>query len=266
MLTITILAAVIGLLVGSFLNNVILRTHEGKTFVKGRSSCPNCGHVLSPLELVPVLSWLGLRGRCCQCKEPISWQYPTVELLTAALFVWAYITHTPDTLGNLAVLLLWGWVISGLVVLSVYDLRWYLLPDKVLLPLIIPAGLILIIESLQAHSWRVAAGPLFAALLFGGIFYLLAVVTKGKGMGGGDIKLAFVMGLLLGIQKTSLAMFLAFVVAAVVGAILIVLRLKSRRSHIPFGPFLIGGTLIAYLAGSPILHWYLDVSSLNLLS
>jgi prepilin signal peptidase PulO-like enzyme (type II secretory pathway) len=262
---VAVLLAVIGLIVGSFLNVVILRLHAGQDFTRGRSSCPHCRHVLSPLELVPVASWLALRGRCKACGKPISIQYPLVELLTAALFVLAYLAHPFATYGELLILILWLYILGGLIVLAVYDLRWYLLPDKVLLPLIMPAAAILIGEALISRSPHVIIGPVLAALVFGGGFYLLAWVSKGRWMGGGDIKLAFVMGLLLGLQKTALAMLVSFVSASIIGMTLIGLGRKTRRDHIPFGPFLILGTVLAYLYGAQLLMWYGAQLGTNLL-
>ena len=264
-IAILVVIAIIGLVVGSFLNVVVLRLHAGKDFTKGRSSCPKCGHTLSPLELVPVVSWVVLRGRCKACGKPISVQYPLVELLTALVFVLAYVTHPISTYGDLLELLLWFYILGSLIVLAVYDLRWYLLPDKVLLPIIIPASAILVAEALITHSPRVVIGGVLAAIAFGGGFYLLAAVSKGRWMGGGDIKLAFVMGLLLGLQRTALAMFIAFVTAALVGAVLIAIKRKGRRDSIPFGPFLITGTIITYLYGTAIISWYISTLGANLL-
>jgi prepilin signal peptidase PulO-like enzyme (type II secretory pathway) len=261
----TIIIGIVGLIVGSFLNVVILRLHAGQDFTKGRSACPQCKHVLSPLELVPVVSWIALRGRCRACGKPIALQYPLVELLTAGAFVLAYLTHPFTTYGNLLVLVLWLYILGSLIVLAVYDLRWYLLPDKILLPLIVPATAILIGETLITGSSRVIVGPILAAGLFGGGFYLLAWVSKGRWMGGGDIKLAFVMGLLLGLQKTALAMLVGFVSAAIVGMVLIGFGRKTRRDHIAFGPFLIAGTLLAYICGTQLIAWYVAQLGTNLL-
>jgi prepilin signal peptidase PulO-like enzyme (type II secretory pathway) len=260
MLILTMIFVVaIGLVVGSFLNVVILRLHAGRDFVKGRSACPGCGHELGTLELIPVVSWVGLRGRCKHCRKPISIQYPLVELLTAIVFALAYLHTSITSYGDLAVFVLWLYILGSLIVLAVYDLKWYLLPDKVLLPLIVPATAIIIASSLQSRSLHVLWGPLAAALLFGGAFYAVAALSRGKWMGGGDIKLAFVMGLLLGLQKTALAMMIAFDTAAVVGLVLIALRRKKRSDMIPFGPFLILGTVVSHLYGATIITWYLRV-------
>jgi leader peptidase (prepilin peptidase)/N-methyltransferase len=262
---IAIFIGVIGLIVGSFLNVVILRLHAGTQFARGRSICPRCKHVLSALELIPLVSWLLQRGRCRHCSKPVSIQYPLVEASTAILFVLAYLTHVPGTYSDLIILGLWFYIIASFIVLAVYDLRWYLLPDKVLLPIIIPAAIILIGEAIPTKALAVVYGPVLAALLVGGAFYALAAVSRGKWMGGGDIKLVFVMGLLLGLQRTAVAMAIGCISAAIVGVFLIAIKRKSRQDSIPFGPFLIAGTLIAYLYGGQILSWYLGVSGLNLL-
>lgn len=263
---ISILITIIGLVVGSFLNVVILRLHAKKDFVKGRSECPHCGHKLAWYDNIPLLSFALLGGRCRYCRGAISWQYPAVELLTAAVFLLTYLTHPFDgviTAADVLVLIMWLYIAASLVVLAVYDLKWYLLPDKVLLPIIVPAGAILLGTAIQAQSLRVADGPVLAALIFGGFFYLIAAVSNGRWMGGGDIKLAFVMGLLLGLQKTALAMLIAFNAAAIVGVALMVSRRLKRTDHIPFGPFLIGGTLVAYWYGEQIIDWYLKISGLG---
>src|SRR4051812_581533 len=223
-----------GLLIGSFLNNVIFRTRSKEGFISGRSKCPHCGHQLAPLELIPVLSWIALRGHCRKCKQPISWQYPLVEALTGLVFALAFITHRPHDLFSIIVLILWLHILSSFIVLAVYDLRWYLLPDKILLPIIAPASALLLMETSRAHSLQVAGGAILAALTFGGVFYAMAELSKGRWMGGGDIKLAFIMGLLLGLQKTLLAMFIAFNSAALIGIGLIAVKRKGRGSHIPF--------------------------------
>ena len=265
MITLVVVSAILGLLVGSFLNSVILRIHARKQFVRGRSVCPKCGHTLSFLELIPVFSWIALRGRCRRCRKPVSVQYPLVEALTGLLFAITALTSAPESAGEYIRLVLVLTIISGLVVLAVYDLRWYLLPDKVLLPLIIPALIILGIDSVQAKSGEMVLKTLGAGVIFGGIFYLLAAVSRGKWMGGGDIKLAFLMGLVLGIKKTALAMLLSFWLAAVIGLALIMSGKKKRTDQIPFGPFLILGTLVAYWFGTPIFEWYFSISGMDLI-
>lgn len=261
-----IFATIFGLIVGSFLNVVILRLRAGKQFVGGRSECPHCGHTLKWYELIPVISWLIQRGRCRSCGKVISFQYPLVELITATLFTLSFIQFNFLTVADVIMFGMWLYILSSMIVLAVYDIRWYLLPDKVLLPLIVPALAMAIGSAIISGSTQPVIGPIMAAFLFGGFFYALAAFSNGKWMGGGDIKLAFVMGLILGVQKTALAMFIAFVSGAVIGLIIVALRKKTNKSrYIPFGPFLIAGTTVAYLYGTPIIQWYLDASSLDVL-
>ena len=264
-LIVILFVALAGLMIGSFANVVILRIHAGKNFAKGRSECPDCKHVLSPLELIPLFSWLALRGKCRHCHKPISKQYPVVEFLTALTFVAIYLHQDPVTALQFAIMALWWYIFTSLIILAVYDLRWQLLPDKVLLPVIAPAMGLLAINALTTGQWSALIHPVAAALLFGGWFYALAAVSGGKWMGGGDIKLAFVMGLLLGLQDTALAMLVAFISAAIVGVAMIMFGRKDRKDQIAFGPFLIAGTLVAYLWGEPIIGWYLGLTGAELL-
>lgn len=275
--------ALLGLLIGSAINALVWRLYVGRSWVRGRSECPDCGHKLAAKDLVPVVSWLWLRGRCRYCGKRIHWQYPVVEALTAGLFglsAWALVPVSAVTgagmgavtgagMGAVAGVQLGFWLVllTMLVVLAVYDLRWLLLPDKVMLPLIV-AALVYAVTMAGLHAWvlhdpgawRMLLGPLVAAVGAGGAFYALVVGSKGRAMGGGDIKLAFAMGLMLGLQGTAVAMLLAFNVAALVGVLLIATKKRGRRDQIPFGPFLVGGTVVAFLWGRMLLEWYLQIN------
>ena len=260
-----IFIGILGLFIGSFLNVVVLRLHAKKQFVSGRSACPHCGHVLGWYELIPVISWVIQRGKCRKCKKSISFQYPLVELTTGAVFALSFMALNPTGVASWVNYILLLIIISGFIVLAVYDLRWYLLPDKVLLPLIFPAAVIAAISAATQGDMGPIYGSVAAAVVFGGAFYSLAAISDGKWMGGGDIKLAFVMGLLLGMAKTALAMLLAFWAAAIIGLLLIGFKLRKRSDQIPFGPFLIGATFVAVFWGNEIIGWYLQTSGLNLL-
>jgi leader peptidase (prepilin peptidase)/N-methyltransferase len=263
LMLIAAIVGIYGLFIGSFLNVVVFRVHAGKDFVKGRSHCPYCKHQLSARDLVPLFSWVALRGRCRSCRKPISMQYPTVELLTGALFSALYLHFQPHSPVAILSFVLWLYIAASFIVLSVYDLRWYLLPDRILLPIIVPALVLLLLNAVTTHHLSAIGGPILAAFGFGGAFYTLAAVSKGKWMGGGDIKLAFIMGLLLGIQKTSVAMFIAFDTAAIVGLALIIIKRRKTSQLIPFGPFLMGGALIALIYGHAILSWYVSITGLS---
>lgn len=265
-----VIISLLGLVTGSFINAVVWRLHEQSrvkskatrdalSITKGRSMCPNCHHPLSAIDLVPVVSWVLLGRRCRYCHQPISWQYPVVELLTAGLFGVSYKLMRPTSLATDLSLGLWLVILSLLIILTVYDLRWMILPDAVILPTMVVAVLKLVVGALQAGSLAPLVSPVIAALVAGGAFYALAAVSNGKWMGGGDIKLAFVMGLILGLPKLGLAMLIGFNSAALIGVGLMIMGVKKRSDYIPFGPFLAGATVVAYLYGQSVIDWYVRV-------
>jgi prepilin signal peptidase PulO-like enzyme (type II secretory pathway) len=257
------LAAVYGLLIGSFLNALIWRVHKGKSIAEGRSICTHCKHELAPKDLIPLLSYLMLGGKCRYCSKPIGLQYPLVELATAVLFGLSYWLLEPAGLVGWGELLVWLYVLASLIFLAVYDLRWMLLPNVVMFPAIgVTLAWIGIRALLGDMPVSTLTGPLLAAAVFGFFFLGLAVIAGGRLMGLGDVKLVVLMGLLLGIQKTILALLIGFNTAAVIGVGLIILGRKKRSDYIPFGPFLVIGTIAAYLYGAPLIEWYLAVSSL----
>jgi len=256
-----------GLVVGSFLNVVICRLGTKKSALKGRSFCPHCKHTLAWYDLIPVLSFALLKGQCRYCAKKISWQYPLVELATGLLFLLAFRavysgSLTLRTGGGLG----WGTatslllaVISFLIVIFVYDLKHYLIPDKIIFPAIVVACLYQVSSQLTAYSQRLTLTtfyPLFAALGAATFFLLLVLITRGKGMGVGDIKLAFLMGLLLSWPQIVTALFIAFLSGGLIGLVLILARKKKLKSTVPFGPFLVSGTIIALFWGEKIVSWY----------
>jgi len=259
-----IVVALYGLIIGSFINALVWRLHEKKGIAHGeRSECPHCHHALAAKDLVPVLSWLWLRGKCRYCHKPISLQYPAVELITAGLFALSYLRLAPSGTAWFG-FIIWLGVASAFVALAVYDLRWLILPDKIVLPLVafVAAGLMIQAAGFGL-SWGTVARHGFAALALGAAFYILASLAGGKLMGGGDVKLGTLMGLILGLRATLLATLLAFNLAALVGIALIIMHLRKRTDYIAFGPFLIIGTIIAYLYGQGIIEWYLRLNGLQ---
>ncbi len=275
-----LIIGVYGLIIGSFLNAVIWRLHEQAqikslkpkaknlklkgedsqlSITKGRSMCPECAHRLRVYDLIPVLSWLILKGKCRDCHKPISWQYPGVELLTGAVFVASWLVLRPVNALQWVLFGLWLVMAGMLIVLAIYDLRWMILPDVVMFPAMLLAVALVLANILIGRPITSALSSVLAAALAGGAFYALAAVSKGRWMGGGDIKLVFLMGLVLGLQKILLALFLGFNVAAVVAVVLLLVRLKKRTDYIPFGPFLVGATIVAYLYGQVVINWYLNI-------
>jgi leader peptidase (prepilin peptidase)/N-methyltransferase len=262
-----------GLLVGSFLNVVIHRLpkmmeaewHAQCAELRGetptasasynlavpRSACPQCGHPISALENIPVLSWLWLRGRCAACRTPISARYPLVELFTALLSAaaaWKWGVSL-QTVG--ALLLIWT-----LIALAFIDLDTTLLPDDLTLPLLW-LGLAFNLGNTYASLPDAVIGAIAGYLVLWSVYWLFKLVTGKEGMGYGDFKLLAAIGAWLGWQMLPVTLLLSSVVGAVVGIAMIVLVKHDRRVPIPFGPYLAGGGLVALFFGADLTQAYL---------
>ena len=255
----------LGLCIGSFLNCVIYRMEEQKT-LNGRSFCPNCKHTLAWYDLFPVFSFLFLGGKCRYCKKSISFQYPAVELATGLLFLLIYnlkfeILNQFEIFKflNILNLIFLFYIASSLVVIFIYDLKHYLIPDIVLLPAIFITFIFRVIEALNSNFKFQISNYLLAVAIAAGFFLLIWLVSGGRWMGFGDVKLAVLMGLLLSWPDILLALFLAFFSGAAIGLALMIWKKKNLKSEVPFGPFLIFGTFIALFWGPQIIQWYLNL-------
>ena len=245
--------AVLGLAVGSFLNVVIHRVPRKESVVKPRSRCPGCGTELAARDNIPVVSWLMLKGRCRTCGEPISPRYPVVELATAALFAAMAVR-----LGVDAALPAFLVVTAGLVAISAVDLERFIVPNRILYPTLFIAAPLLVVAAAVYGDWKgVRTAAVGGAL--GWALLLIVHLVSPAGMGFGDVRLAGLIGMLLGwlsVGHVLVGLFLGFALAALVGVGLIATGLKSRKDKVPFGPFLAGGAVLAVLLGTPILDWY----------
>ncbi|HEY2429503.1 MAG TPA: prepilin peptidase [Acidimicrobiales bacterium] len=248
-----VVCGVIGLCVGSFLNVVISRVPRKESVIRPRSHCPSCQATLADRDNIPLLSWVLLRGRCRACGEPISLRYPLVEAGTAALFVAAAIR-----LGATWSLPAFCVFFAALLAVSVIDLHHYIIPNRVVYPtlfLVVPLmALAAAADGRWSHFEHAVLGGLaaFAAL------FVVHLISP-RGMGFGDVRLAGVIGFMagwLGFSYVALALFLAFLLASVIGIVLMVARLKSRRDAVPFGPFMAAGAVLAVLWGPAILDAY----------
>ena len=236
-----------GLIVGSFLNCIIYRLEVGKSFLGGHSFCPYCKHELVWHDLIPVFSFLMLKGKCRYCQKPISIQYPLIELTTAILFV---LVFNSQNLLNTGYLLL---TTSFLIIIFVYDLKHYIIPDKVIFPAILTSFLFLFTtNSLLLNTVLSAFGASF-------FFLLIYLISQGQWLGFGDVKLSFLMGLHLGFPNILVALFSAFFTGAIIGLILIAQSKKTLKSRVPFGPFLVFGTFLAMFYGELIINWYCNL-------
>lgn len=243
------LVVLLGFALGSFLNAVIYRLHVGVSFLKGRSYCPRCKHDLSIKDLLPVVSFLALRGKCRYCKKPISWQYPLVELSTTILLLLLYINFSISA--SFFVYLVYT---CFLIVIFVYDLRYYLILDRVSIPALVLA-LVLSLTVLKIGIISIALGMLIG----GGFFFLQFVISRGKWIGGGDVRLGIVMGAMLGWQYLLVALFAAYILGSIIGIGLVVFGNKRWKSQVPFGTFLAASTFLTFLFGDPVIVMYKDL-------
>ncbi|GIG35114.1 prepilin peptidase [Cellulomonas pakistanensis] len=256
---VVLLAGILGLVIGSFLNVVVWRVPRGESVVAPPSSCPRCGHRIRSRDNVPVLSWLVLRGRCRDCGEPISARYPAVEAVTGLLFA------------VLAAQVGLSWVLPAVlylaavgVALTLIDIDVQRLPDRIVLPSY-PVGALL----LALASWNPGGEPDWSALVRAAIgcvglyvFYFAAAFAYPRGMGFGDVKLAGVLGLYLawfGWGAFAVGAFAAFLLGGVYSVGLLVARRADRKSGIPFGPWMLGGALVGLLFGEMLWNAYLGL-------
>ncbi len=250
--TLLVVVALLGLAVGSFLNVVIYRVPRDESLVRPGSHCPHCGHPVRNRHNVPVLGWLLLRGKCADCSAPISIRYPLIEAGTATLFV-----AVAARFGLSWELPAYLYLAAIAVALAAIDLDVMRLPDKIVLPSYGVAVVLLAPAVIAEHTWGAATRGLIAAVLLYVLYWILAVLPRG--MGGGDVKLAPLLGLYLGWlgwSSVAVGAFAGFLMGGVVGALLMVLKLADRKSRIPFGPYMLAGAFLAVFAAAPITHWY----------
>jgi len=240
-------AAVVGAIFGSFLNVVAYRLPRGESLSRPRSRCPQCQTAIRPYDNVPVLSWLALRGRCRDCRAPISARYPLVEAVTGLLCALVVMAKGPDVdaLPGLVLVLL-------LVPITLIDLDHQIIPNKLtLLGAIVALPLVYLADSgaLVEHLIAGAAGAMF---------FFLALLAYPRGMGMGDVKLAGVLGLFLG-AAVAPAIFIALVCGTLVGVAVMAVKgaAEGRKTKVPFGPFLAFGAVVALFAGDAMVDWYL---------
>lgn len=234
---------ILGLAVGSFLNVLIDRLPAGKTIL-GRSHCDSCRRTLSGLDLFPVLSYLYLRGRCRYCKKKLSLYYPFVELLTGLSFVivW-HLTFTLIPFPLISIIYLVA--VNSLIVIFFADVKYHIIPDSMQIVLFIMALILLIIHGVNVSMFFEQIIAAFVVMMPILVLYL---ITQGRGMGFGDVKLSFIIGFYFGLPAGLAVIYFAFVLGAVVALPLIVLGKKRLKSRIAFGPFLVLSTLFVFIS------------------
>ncbi|HOJ76996.1 MAG TPA: prepilin peptidase [Bacillota bacterium] len=233
---------IIGLVIGSFLNVCIYRIPRNKSIVFPPSGCTKCGHRLQWWELIPVLSFLILRGRCKECREPVSWRYPVVEILTGLLFLISYLLWGMAWETLIAILF-----ISFIIPISFIDLEFQIIPDKISLLGII-VGLLLNYQNIIDRSIGIVVGF--------GIIFLIILLSRG-GMGMGDAKLMAMFGAFWGWKVVLYSLFIGSIFGTVIGLYLIITKKITRKTPIPFGPYLCMGALMAISIQDYIIRWWL---------
>jgi prepilin signal peptidase PulO-like enzyme (type II secretory pathway) len=267
---------ILGLVIGSFLNCLIWRLHTEETMMN-RSHCPKCQKQIAWYDNIPVFSYIVLLGKCRHCRKNISIQYPVVELVVGLLFVLVFIVEYFDNFQSsifndiipeflnldlfFYITILKDWfVVSVMTIVFIYDLRWYLILDKIMIPaMIVVFGLNIYLGYLDGDVFSNLWNMLISAIIGGGFFLFQFVISRGKWIGGGDIRLGFLMGLILGWQGLLVALLLAYISGAIIGVGLIVIGKKKMSSQIPFGVFLSTATLISLFWGQDIIYWYLNL-------
>lgn len=241
------LSLLLGLIIGSFLNVCIFRIPHGDSIISPPSHCPKCNQRLGVVDLVPVFSYLLLKGKCRYCGDEVSPRYPLVELFCGVIFFALFLKfgYTLEYVSSV-------FLFSGLLVCSLIDYDHQIIPDKVNLVLFI-GGVTLI----GLQSTTLLLNGFLGAVVGFGLLYLVAVLSKG-GMGGGDVKLAGVLGLYLGWQNVLLTLFMAFLIGSVVGLAWALINNKNLKTALPFGPFLSIATMLVIIWGQQILSWYFE--------
>lgn len=236
-----------GITFGSFFNVVGLRMPKDETFVNDRSYCPSCKNQLKWYELIPVFSFIFQKGKCRNCKTRISFIYPAVELFTGFLFAFSY-TKIGFEMELLTALLF----VSMLMIILVSDISYMIIQNKVLL-FFLPLFIIMrIIEPLDPW-WSSIAGALVGFAMIA----IIILVSRG-GMGGGDMKLFAMLGIVLGLGNVLVTFFLACLLGAVVGILLLAMKVIKRKQPVPFGPYIVIAALISYFYGDSLIFWYID--------
>lgn len=250
----------LGFIVGSFLNVLVDRLPKDESVVIGRSHCDKCKKTLAWYDLIPLFSFISLKGKCRYCNTRLSLYYPTIELTTGILFVlvFLFVSKESSVYQVLSIMYIWEllyylFITSSFIVIFFTDLKYGIIPDKVLFTAILVSFIYILLNTYYLMPILSAVG----ACLF---FLFLFLITKGKGMGFGDVKFAFLMGLVLGFPNIIVGLYVAFLTGALIGCILIIWR-KRRMfgTAIPFGPFLVFGSLVAIFFGESISQSFLHM-------
>jgi len=250
-----IIVFILGSVIGSFLNVCVYRMPRNLSIISPSSRCPSCNTPIKPYDNIPILSYLLLGGKCRVCKTRISFRYPLVEFLNAVLYVlvlWRF--------GAVWSTVIYFIFCSALIVITFIDLDYQIIPDTITLPGMVigfVAGSLLMPDPFMRYSRLGFLSSIIGFLAGGGLYYAIAILSKG-GMGGGDIKMMAMVGALTGWKSVILTTFLGSFTGAILGIFLMIFKGKGRKTKIPFGPFLALGALITLFFGQEIFQWYIQ--------
>ena len=262
-----IFSFIFGAIIGSFLNVLILRLPEDKS-LGGRSHCPHCGRGLGFLDLIPILSFLALRGKCRSCSTQISARYLIIELTVSCLFALAFYWFSPVTLiGFLEVIRVW-FIVCILVAVFVIDFEHFLILDVIVFPasvvlLLFNIGLDYLSGGFQNGLYGMTVGGVFSAVACSGVFFSMWAISKGRWIGFGDVKYMLFLGQIVGFPLTIIGFFLSFFIGALVAIPLMFTGKYSLASKLPLGTFLSIGFLSTFFYGQQMLNWYLGLIGLR---
>ena len=278
---------VLGLIFGSYINAWVWRLRQqlddngepkklsakrrnSLSILHGRSMCPRCKHTLASKDLIPVFSWVWLKGNCRYCKAPINIQYPLTELFTGAIYVASYCLW-PVAITSLEWIVFAGWLVAvvPLITMALYDAKWYILPSKLIYIGIAAYGGGLLVYAIAANNWDIFWQALFAAIIYCSLFlsiFGLSIVAQKQGwsdkdwLGFGDVRLALLLGLIAGsVLNVFVALFLASIIGLFFAIPSIVGKKATLKTQMPFGPFLIIGATLALFFGTSLVDWYTAV-------
>ncbi|MBT4120785.1 MAG: prepilin peptidase [Candidatus Magasanikbacteria bacterium] len=249
-----IISLLLGISLGSFLNALVWRTRENIKIGKDRSMCPHCRRRLTWYENIPILSFIFLRGRARKCGKRISRQYPIVELVMGVLFLFVFYFHARGELVFTPEIVRDWFIVFNLSFIFLYDFKYQEILDFSTIPSIII--LVLFSPAIGWHSWQSIG---LAMLIGGGFFLAQYILSRGKWIGGGDIRLGFLMGVILGWPNIVLGLFLAYIIGAVISLIMVSVKRQDFKGETPFGTYLVLGTFVAMFWGERIVGWYLSL-------
>jgi len=253
---------ILGLALGSFTLAMVDRMKTGRDWVRGRSECEYCKHRLKPVDLIPLFSWLSTKGKCRHCKKSLSAAYPVAELGVGLSFLVSYFYWPYELTSAIAIAQFIVWLISCVLLagLFIFDVRWFLLPNKLVRPLIVLGIIWMVLDfKSQGLSYTVIIDYILAVLVGAGLFFVLYKASKGRWIGDGDIRLGVAIGLFTGtLLEAWMVLFLASVLGIVVAIPFLKKTDKKKRMKlkIPFGPMLIAALYCTVLFGAAIIEWY----------